>query len=290
MSDPTNVNLRVKATAKPQCANPCPSGELSGKNAVKLKVNPYVIYERTARLPQKEVEELANWGADKGLFTPVVSATKGSVLFALGVLEGAEVAAETAVKALAAAEAAEPIVAVGEFLHLAAEDEDRLGYIAMLLNALNVSPIGIGDPPFEAQVEGGLSDTFEYDLASFGSVAGPFKLNASGALWDFAHTLGEYAQHEDTRSALDDTSIKLKIYEVSHCDPIDGNDYQCGPGYGNEVGSDQVLNPGIQPELYFQLQWTFGHLGAYISDFTIPYDAIAWDETQPEFGGLLGVK
>jgi hypothetical protein len=49
----------------------------------------------------------------------------------------------------------------------------------------------------------------------------------------------------------------------------------------------------MQPELYFELEvdWSHGNdvRGGNVFTFTLPYDAIAWTESQRILGGLRGV-
>jgi hypothetical protein len=64
-------------------------------------------------------------------------------------------------------------------------------------------------------------------------------------------------------------------------------------GFRNASGESYVDNPGMQPELYFELEvdWSHGNdvRGGNVFTFTLPYDAIAWTESQRILGGLRGV-
>jgi hypothetical protein len=68
-----------------------------------------------------------------------------------------------------------------------------------------------------------------------------------------------------------------------------------GPPWASATppGKSYVDNPGMQPELYFELEvdWSHGNdvRGGNVFTFTLPYDAIAWTESQRILGGLRGV-
>jgi hypothetical protein len=204
-------------------------------------------------------------------------------------LEGAEVEAEAVTKALALVEAAEPVVgpaiAVSELIHTYSELSEREEMVALFLEKHDLSAVGLGSEPFEASASPTPSFAFMNRLANLGTLA-PAHFFSGGLWWRYAETLAGLRQRHDP--AFGSQTTELKIFEISHCDPSKGS---CEPGYGNAIGSSAVLNPGIQPELYieFRSQHDSFHHSFGPTSFTLPYDAVAWTETQPKQGRLLGV-
>lgn len=155
---------------------------------------------------------------------------------------------------------------------------EREGMIAMFLDKMDLSPIGLDAPPFEADASSGANLAFSTRLANYGVVV-PFQLGAAGVWWAVADTLCQLQVGQrifGRPENLDGFSVGLRIYEVSSCDPAKGD---CAPGYGNDVGTGQVLRPGTDPQLQFQL--TLLYEGHDFADqvFNLPYDAIGWTES-----------
>jgi hypothetical protein len=173
-------------------------------------------------------------------------------------------------------EKVEPIAGAFEVLQTFTELWERESMIAMFLQVMNLSPIGIGDPPSEASAPSSASTSFSNKIVNYG-VAVPFDIGADGAWWGVAQQLSK--THDDYKGY----GLVLKVYEVSTCQQ--GKD--CEPGYANDPGEANVLREGIDPELAFYLTLTYQgyNFGSY--NFMLPYDAIAWTETQPNLKGVI---
>jgi hypothetical protein len=279
----TSVKLRITATLPHKKTGTAPKT---------LNVKPYLIYQHAGELTAKEADTLAEWAHGTSLFTRFLKATPDAekiVAFAARALEGAEIGAESVTKALAAIEVAEPVlgpvIAATELYNTYTELSEREEMLALFLEENNLSAIGIGGVPFAAFASPIPSVLFQNELANPGTIL-PFNIGAGGLLWQYAQTLAFLKKHREP--AFGSQSTELKVYEVSYCDPDKGS---CGPGYGNVIGTNTIVNPGIQPKLYveFSAQHNrFAHSFPARS-FTIPYDAVIWTETQAHQGGLRGV-
>jgi hypothetical protein len=217
---------------------------------------------------------------------------------ALKYLVAQELLVERATTGLELLEKAEPVVGVLEVAEAFTELWERQGMIALFLQNTGLSAVGLGCDQgrlsaivnrcqsFEASAPGTPRAGFETGLVNYGVVA-PLKVRAAGAWWEVAKTLRhleEVAPLFHQREDFTGWGIDLKVYEVSHCAPSDGS---CDPGWGSIVGSDTVVNPGIHPELYFDVILLYK--GQFLDDyaFAVPYDAVAWTETQSAMRGVL---
>ena len=273
--EPTSVKLRVTATCTPTA---CPVKKKTGIGKKTLAVKPYLIYQHAGALTAQQANTVAKWAEGPGAFTDFLKRThyaEVTVETSAKFLEGLEVSAESLTKTLAAIEVVEPIVgpvlAAHELYHLYTELSERKEMLALFLELNDLNPAGIGGVPFAAFGSPIPSVLFQNYIANAGTFL-PLNIGAGGLLWRYAQTLDFLKKHRD--HAFGSQSTELKVYEVSHCDPDKGS---CGPGYGNVIGSGTVVNPGIQPELYFEFSAQhhgFAHSFPPTS-FTIPYDAVA---------------
>jgi hypothetical protein len=280
-------------TATATCSGPsCPHGQPSGSASVKLTVSPYLIYNYTAPLSEEGATELAAWAGGTAIFTKFLhlSVAAPKVLWAtLKWLEANEVAVEASVEGLEALEKIEPILGVLEVFQAFTELWERESMISMFLQDTGLNAVGLGGPAFEASAHAAPSNVFATHLVNYGVVV-PFNLGADGAWWDIATTLRKLQASDEAKGKQPDLSnwkIRLKVYEVSSCDPSKGD---CAPGYINDPGQADPLRPGIQPELEISVslldnelnrartQRELYNFGTYT--FTVPYDAIAWNEAQ----------
>ena len=126
----------INATARKRDCNRkvCRAGVLEGSaTPTTLTVKPYLIYHGDGTVSDKQTEELAGWAGGTSLLSKFgsvveeIGATHKSLTFALGVLVGAEEAAERAEHALELVEKAEPIVGVLEVGQIGAELFERQG-------------------------------------------------------------------------------------------------------------------------------------------------------------------
>jgi hypothetical protein len=235
----------INATARKRDCNRkvCRAGVLEGSaTPTTLTVKPYLIYHGDGTVSDKQTEELAGWAGGTSLLSKFgsvveeIGATHKSLTFALGVLVGAEEAAERAEHALELVEKAEPIVGVLEVGQIGAELFERQGFIATFPDKLGLSAIGLGDDPFERFVRAVSGTTFGSELANLGTVA-PGHIGASGLLWKYSTTLAFLAENHDP--AFGAQSIHLDVYEVSHCK----QGAHCGPDYRDFSAG---IEPGLQ--------------------------------------------
>jgi hypothetical protein len=295
----TTRTTTLKVTAKWGCsATACSSREMEGSaRPLNIKVSPDLIYNHSSPISEEQAEELAAWAGGTAFFTKFlkVTTTAPHVLeYALKWLEANEIAVETAVKGLEALEKVEPIFGVIEVFKVATELWERESMISMFFEDTGLNPIGLGDNPFEATAPAAPTVNFLNHIVNYGVIA-PFDIGADGAWWGIAQDMRgveEGAKIYGHPADLSDWGVKVRVYEISHCDVSK----DCDPGYGNDVGTDPVLRDGIEPELELQVVLTYSAynpqhtaLKSYnfgTDTFTIGYDAIAWDESQD---GLRGV-
>ncbi len=275
---PADVTVNVLA----KCVGSCSSGGLKqGSGKTSFTVKPYLIYQHTGDLSDAEATELAEWASGQSVLAIFGNVHSAADVAAAGLQQGldflvaAEIAAEKAEALLEVVEAAEPIVGVLQIPLTGTELWERQGFIATLVNTLDLSTIGLDDSPFERMVSGAPSLGFENKLANYGTVA-PLNAGADGYLWQLGTRLAYLQAHNDP--AFGSQSISLDVYEVSYCD--DGKN--CGPGYFG--------NAGIQPELYFVLNAAHGSGENTLVNytFTLPYDPNAWTESQHNLKGVFG--
>ena len=271
----------LNVTAKKKCdAQSCSSKELEGSaDPTTVTVKPYLIYQKTASLSEAQVEDVGAWAGGTRLFTKFLKVTSNGpkvLTYSLKWLKAFVTSSEKVVEGLEVLEKVEPIAGAFEVLQTFTELWERESMIAMFLQVMNLSPIGIGDPPSEASAPSSASTSFSNKIVNYG-VAVPFDIGADGAWWGVAQQLSK--THDDYKGY----GLVLKVYEVSTCQQ--GKD--CEPGYANDPGEANVLREGIDPELAFYLTLTYQgyNFGSY--NFMLPYDAIAWTETQPNLKGVI---
>ena len=250
-------------------------GTHEGNGERTFTVKPYLIYEHTGTLTRTETLELAYWPAGKSLLAKLgklingLSGLENGLTFSLNVLIGAEHGAEHAVQILEGVEAVTPIIGVLEVAHLGSELWERQGFVAMFLDSLDLSAIGIDDNPVERAVSAAPAEGFMARLANLGTIA-PFHAGAGGLLWEYAKHLDFLFEHHDV--AFGAQFLHVKVYEVSHCQEGE----LCGPGYRTYIES------GIKPELYIEVSAERNRRAQSLAphSFTIPYDPNAWAESQ----------
>jgi len=285
----TKVKFDANATA---CSSSCPLGGPKFGQAKPLEVTaqPYLIYQQTADIPEEQALDLAAWAGGTRFFTRFLKvATIGPKVlpYVFEWLKEAEVAAERATQGLELVEKAEPIFGLIELLKVGIELNERNEMIAMYLHDAKLDPIGIGEGPFEAAASAPPAFGFTKHLVNYGVVA-PFDLGADGVWWGFALGLHHINKGGDLfrtgHPLLEGWSVRTTIYETSHCDPTIGS---CGPGWGGLLGTNVATNPGMQPELTFQVDYIL-HGRDYVRHlFTVPYDAPAWTEQQQGLRGVI---
>ncbi len=114
---------------------------------------------------------------------------------------------------------------------------------------------------------------------SIGQALLPFEFLhvGTGGFW---HAAAESVRRyeERHRDLGDDWTFMTSVYEVSYCEPTERS---CGPGYGRDDFSGEVLTPGIHPNLAFALTFMHGDSVAEQQVFSLGYDRLAWTRTQP---------
>ena len=247
-----------------------------------------MIYQHDVSLSEEQAKDLAAFAEGASGFLKFVESTKDVPAYlekTLEWLKANEIAAETAEKGLELTEKAEPIIGAVELFAVGSELWERESMIAMFLKLNSLSAIGLGDPPSESSAPAAPSFDFSKALVSHWSVAPSLlKSVASGMLWDVALEMRAAELGDLTYKDLAKFGFSLKVYEVSHCS---GGGTDCEPGYRNNPGTGDVLRTGIEAALAIHLILTYAG-GIKIDDyaFEIPYDAIAWTQTQH---GLRGV-
>jgi hypothetical protein len=273
-------------------ASVCPSHERTGSKRVNLTVSPNLVYSHAAALSEEQVNELIAWANGGNFFSKFLKTTVtavDSLKYAVKWLQAQELASERVVELLEKVEKVEPLLYVIDAVNVLSELGERQGMIAEFLFVNDLSAVGLGANPFEKSASSLPTFTFSKDLVNLG-VAAPFHVGVAGAWWDLATELKELQADPlpllRRRGTLDMAafSVKLGVYEVSTCDPSKG---ACQPGYGVEPGTDLVLRAGIQPELYLKESLMYKGVSYIYFDFTVPYDAIAWAESQPNLQGVV---
>jgi hypothetical protein len=167
------------------------------------------------------------------------------------------------------------------------------GMFALFLEDSGLSPIGIGSNPFEASASGIPTVTFVREMMNqlafskaFSGVFSPLRVGTGGFWWASAQDVERIALAGGrlTLANVFGWSLDTSVYEVSHCDAQHGS---CGTGYGNRPGDDEVLHPGIEPELAFELSLVHNGVAVEQLGFGITYDALAWTTTQPDLLGVI---
>jgi hypothetical protein len=288
-----SASTHLRITASETCSrDACPVREKAGKSVTTLTVKPYLIYEHSGKLSEENIKELAAWAGGTALFTrflKVTTTAETTLKLSLKFMDDFQIAAEKASEALKVLEKVpvERVFAALEFVKVFSELWERSAMLDLFFKVNALSPAGLGANPSEASASAGPTPAFDNKLVNYGVVV-PFNLGADGLWWGIAESLRYLQEHHDP--AFRPLPIKLDIYEVSHCDPTLG---RCGSGYRNAAGTDLVDNEGLQPELYVQFYVGWAHskgvTGGSVYDFRIPYDAIAWTQTQPLLGKLRGV-
>ncbi len=295
--EPASTTLSV--LARTSCsAKACPAREMVGTAQTTLRVSPYLIYAHTGGLSKDEADDLVEWAGGGNKFTRYLEkANQGLTVLNLAIkwLEHQQVLEEATLKKLLLLEEAEPVAWVVDVINILTALGERHAMVVEFLYATDLSDVGLGDNPSESSVESLIGAQFSDFLVNQG-VALPFHYGVAGAWWDLANTLRQVAApnhgpisvnhksvpHDDID--FSDWGVKLKVYEVSTCDPAKG---YCEPGYANDPGTSVVLRVGIQPDLCFPVVLTYN--GYYYDSygFVTPYDAIAWTENQWDLRGLL---
>ena len=274
------VSTTLTVTARETCSGGGGSCNVkSGESHTTLSVKPYKIYAKAATLTSEEVDDLAAWAGGTRLFTKFLKASSGGpkvLTYALKYLVAVEAAAEDATKALEVVEKAEPVVGVIELAKTFTKLWERQSMIALFLEKTGLSGIGPGDDPFEVSASGPPALGFANKIVNYGVLL-PFNAGANGFWWNVATTLHKLQAAHHLGGPW---KIAVNVYEVSHCA---GPGQDCGPGYGLAYGAAD----GIQPALHFDLRLLYhGRHNFYQDAFTIPYDAVAWAETQDNLRGV----
>jgi hypothetical protein len=250
------TTLTVKAQ-KPCSHQACALNQKSGERDTTIRVSPNVIYQHDGTLTLEQARALGEW-ADGGLIH-------------LAAHKAVETLLEQAIEKLVKAEelahklgrGLERISGVIEIAHLSLELKEQYGFMAMFLNAFDLSAVGLGDAPDEHLVTAGPSNALTEAVAGDGHP--PLHLGAKGLLWRY----GQTRAFLDAEHKLTDQEIHLAVYEISEC----RQGRVCGPGY--------LGRPGIQPSLYFRFSAEGPHLeNTFIGTFVLRYNAQAWMDTQ----------
>ena len=93
------------------------------------------------------------------------------------------------------------------------ELKERQGFISKWMDALNLSPNGLGDDPSESFVHGIISQNFHDRLANPGTFA-PFHIGAGGLLWDYSGVPDGLEKRHDPAFGPRQ-NWRLSIYEIS---------------------------------------------------------------------------
>jgi hypothetical protein len=273
--DDTSSDLvaSIDATAKETCApSSCPAKEREGTGALSVATQPYVIYHAKGQLSAAQVKVLIDLSTEHSITIDPADTlalhqmTEPAVEF----LEATEREGLANLARLPAAYG-EAIVEVVEMGQAIAAYGKAAPLMVIFLKALNLSPIGINDPPFKKSAAGSGTDAFMNliggGLGSFSPLAQKWTLARDG------EALAEQMRQTPSVFATPPENIDLKVYEVSHCDDSNPN---CGPGYSGSTG--------IEPEICFsfegsdripspKLDWNYVFCAK-------TYDPVAWVESQ----------
>jgi hypothetical protein len=275
----SSVHTTLNVTARVTCsAHACPSRQMTGAAKANLTVSPDLIYTHSAPLSKDQIEELVAWAGGGGVFKKfLTSAIRANTAakYTLKWLKAQELASEILVEGLEKVEKAEPVLLAIDAANILSGVGERQLNLAEFLYVTDLDAVGLGRDPFESSVPALPELTFSNKVVNFG-VAVPGEIGAAGAWWETAKKLAKMQQSpflistggKSHKIDMSDWGIKLDVYEVSHCDPTAG---YCVPGY---------VQNGIQPTLYFDVILTYNGEAYEDWDFTVPYDAIAWTETQ----------
>ncbi len=288
------TTLAVEASKHGSCSGgSCTHSERTGSAApIPLSVAPYLIYDSLGSLSPDEEDDLVAWANGTGALARFLKTSANGLHTLQGALEylkEIEVAAEQAEEGLKALEKVEPVtktLVVGEKVNDIIESG---GMIALFLEKAGLSPLGLGDNPFEATVSGQPNARFVKEIANASILFPEPMLLGKGGFWYQAARALAASAKQNHGEPSGSWSVVTSVWEVSHCDHTAGS---CGPGYGNDPGSAEVIRGGIQPELAFEL--SFEHNGVVgksvtgnFDGFAIPYDAIAWTGTQQHVQGVI---
>lgn len=286
---PADAKLTLDATA---CSTPC-TAKRTGNGQLGMTTAPYLIYQHSGDLSPEGVKTLSEWASGGQAFTKFLEkSTQGFNLLknALKTLEVFEAESEGAVALLKRVEQAEPVFLPADIILSLNTYAETQAMVALFLNNAGLSAIGLGDPASEASVSGGASNVFSNALVNQ-ILAPEFLKVGNGGWWWAAANIIKKAESAGELGGR--WGLKVDAYEVSNCIPTDGD---CGPGYANTPGFSQVLRGGIKPELAFELTLTHrvyvpklhkGLVSSFEDGFVVPYDAIAWTETQANIAGRI---
>jgi hypothetical protein len=252
-----------------------------------LAVNPYEIYHHSAGLPSNDVSEMDEWaGGPSGFDKFVETSVQGFDVLksALQAIEAAEAAAKAVKVALHAFEKVEPIALVLDVGLKINEAFEAQGMFALFLEASGLSPFGIGSDPFEASASGIPTASFVRELMNQLALPSFAKIGNGGFWWASAQDIRRIVEAQGQHPSYAGWSLNTDVYEVSHCDLQLGG---CGPGYGNNPGSDIVFYEGVQPNLVIELTLLRNQVPVEEEGFVIHYDALAWTTTQPDLLGVI---
>ncbi len=287
--DTAQTTLNVSA-AKQTCLQGACAFKGGTANPARLVVRPYLIYQHTGTLAAPEVGLLVEFAqepntivADMALDNYAEHLLK-SALKALALFQkhAASIAASSGLVVAIAVHVVEAFKKYGE----------QLGLIATLLEAEDLSTLGLGEEPYATSVPLDASSAFTGRILSgLGNIPVPGlpKTGPTGILWSDALALNEQQKRVGTGFATRPESIDLKVYEISHCDesyPV------CGPGYRYLPAQSSLaleLHHGIQAQLCFYFTGSGGFPGLKWSDqfcenqYAAPY----WVVSQPNLNRAL---
>ena len=196
---------------------------------------------------------------------------------------GAGISAEKAAEALELVEKANPVVLALGAIELGTRAGERDAVFGLFLDALGLNGIGPEDNPFEADIPGEPSATFEDDIAI---TSGRWVIRTS----EPTVALGCRATNgtrTPSASGPKGWSIRVKIFEISSCD-ASNPDQGCIDGYGNQFGTADQISPQLRLELDLLHDGrSFAIRVGRLPLWDVRYDAVAFGETQPNIAGLL---
>jgi hypothetical protein len=268
-----NLVASVSVTAKESCSSSvCTAKKREGTGNLSLTVAPYKIYDSEAQLSAVQVGVLIDLATEKSItINPADTLalhqmTEPAVEF----LEATEREAIANLVRLPAAYG-EAIIEVAEMGEAIASYGEAAPLTGVFLKALDLSPIGINEPPFEKSASGAGVQAFWTEIGGgLGSFA---PLSLKGVLATDGEALADQSRNAPSVFATPPETVDLNVYDVTHCDMSNPN---CGPGYSG--------SRGIQPELCFsfdgsdrlptpKLDWNYEFCAK-------TYDPVAWVESQ----------